>query len=329
MATTPTVIEDGIYFGMPAAIYHAAPHCGSGSIKELYASPPDYWFNSHMNPLREVEEESHALKFGSALHDRILYGEDYFKKHYQSIKGGTKSGEVGADELKKWIEENGGKPSKLKADNERMVVEQWGVTLVAEKVFEKIMVSAQMILKNPNLAAAFTGGFPEVSIFWSSNGVPCKCRLDYMKLGVTVDLKSFRSKDRISSLDRWVLQDLFNYRYDIQMAHYTEGRLAARALFDAGKVFVMDGAARPDDTWLRKALGTKPHWSFVFYKADGMPIAKAFQIPFESPAHETGKAALRLALDNYRDNYDKFGTDPWVVLDEPFNIDNEDIPKWM
>lgn len=324
-----TDIEDGIYFGMPAATYHAAPHAGSGSIKELYSSPPDYWFNSHMNPLKEAEEESFAFQFGSALHDRILYGEDYFRKHYESLPGGTKSGEVGADELKRWLENNGAKPAKLKADNERMVREQFGVTLIAEKAFEKIMVSAQMIVKNPHLAAAFTGGFPEVSIFWHSDGVPCKCRLDYFKKAATVDLKSFRSKDRISMLDRWILQDLFNYRYDIQMAHYTEGRLAARALFEAGKVFVADGAARPDDAWLKAALGNKPHWSFVFYKADGMPIAKSYQIPFESPAHESGKAALRLALDNYRDNYDKFGTDAWVNMDEPFSIENEDMPKWL
>lgn len=329
MTTTPDKIEDGIYFGMPAATYHAAPHAGSSSIKQLYSSPPDYWFDSAMNPLREPEEESFALQFGSALHDRILYGEEFFKKNYQPIKGGTKSGEVSADELKKWLEENGAKASRLKSDNERMVKEQFGVTLVAEKQFEKIMVSAQMITKNPNLASAFIGGFPEVSIFWHEEGVPCKCRLDYMKLGATVDLKSFRSKERIRTLDETILQDLFNYRYDIQMAHYTAGREQARKLFEAGKVFTVDGAARPDDTWLKKALASVPHWVFVFYKADGAPISKSYQIPYGSPAHDSGKFARGLAITHYRDNYDKFGTDLWVNMDEPFEITNEDMPKWL
>lgn len=103
MTTSPEKIEDGIYFGMPAATYHAAPHAGSSSIKQLYSSPPDYWFDSAMNPLREPEEESFALQFGSALHDRILYGEEFFRKNYQPIPGGTSSGEVSADSLKKWL----------------------------------------------------------------------------------------------------------------------------------------------------------------------------------------------------------------------------------
>jgi len=329
MTASPEKIEDGIYFGMPAATYHAAPHAGSSSIKQLYSSPPDYWFDSAMNPLREPEEESFALQFGAALHDRILYGEEYFKKHYQPIPGGTKSGEVSADELKTWLAEQGCKPAKSKADNERMVKEQFGVTLVAEKQFEKIMVSAQMITKNPNLASAFIGGFPEVSIFWHEDGVPCKCRLDYMKMAATVDLKSFRSKERIRTLDETILQDLFNYRYDMQMAHYTAGREAARALFDGGKVFVVDGAARPDDAWLKKALASVPHWVFVFYKADGAPISKSYQIPYGSPAHETGKFARGLAITHYRDNFEKFGTDPWVNMDEPFQIAEEDVPKWL
>ena len=329
MFPQPENWSEGIYFGLPASLYHSLPWCGSGDIKTLSCSPPDYWFSSAMNPLREIEEETFALKFGSALHDRILYGEEYFKKHYTQLAGGNKDGTIGAEDLKKWLEANGAKPSKLKADNERMVAEQFGTTLVAEKAYERILISAQMIVKNPNLAAAFTGGWPEVSIFWMDNGVPCKCRIDYFKMAANVDLKSFRSKDRITSLDKWVLQDLFTYRYDIQMAHYTAGREAARDLFAAGKVFVAPGSARPDDAWLRKALANVPHWVFVFYKADGMPTSKSYQIRHGSPAHLSGKYSLKLALDNYRDARAKFGTDPWVNMDEPFDIAEEDMPKWL
>lgn len=329
MFPSPDKWEPGIYFGLPEKLYHSLPWVGSTGIKTLYSSPPDFWFESAMNPLREVEEESFALKFGTALHDRILYGEEVFKAKYTSLAGGTSTGEVSADALKKWLEEQGGKPGKLKADNERMVVEQFGTTLVAEKAYQKILVSAQMILKNPNLAAAFTGGWPEVSIFWREGDVPCKCRIDYLKMAANVDLKSFRSKDRIRTLDETILQDLFNYRYDVQMAHYTEGREAARELLRAGKVFVADGGVRPDDAWLEKALANKPHWVFVFYKADGAPISKSFQIPYGSPAHDCGKAAREVAVRNYENNFARFGTDPWVNMDEPFTIAEEDVPKWL
>jgi hypothetical protein len=329
MFPSPDKWEPGIYFGLPANDYHKLPWIGSSSMKTLYSSPPDYWFESAMNPLRDVEDESFALKFGTALHDRILYGEEYFRQHYTPIEGGNKDGSIEAERLKKWIADQGGNPSKLKADNERMVAEQFNTTLVAQKVFDKIIISAQMITKNPNLAQAFINGVPEVSIFWDEGGVPCKCRLDYLKMGGIADLKSFRSKERISTLDKWVLQDLFNYRYDIQQAHYFNGHVAAGALLQQGKVFTAPGALRPDNDWLARAFKSPPNWTFVFYKADGMPIAKSYQIAPGSPAHESGKAAVRLGLDNYRDNMAKFGTDAWVNMDEPFQIDETDMPKWL
>ena len=321
-------ITPGIYFGMPEADYHAAPYIGSSNMKQLYASPPDYWFDSAMNPLREIEEPSFAQKFGTAIHYRILHGETEFKRLYRYVDG-EKGESVSAEGLKEWIAGEGGIPAKLKADNERKVVEEFGVSLLTERTYERIMISAAMITKNPHLAQAFTGGFPEVSVFWDQDGVPCKARFDYLKLRATVDLKSFRSKDRIKTLDETILQDLFNYRYDIQVAHYQNGRRAARDLAAAGKVTILPGATGPDGEWLKKALEGEAGWVFVFYKADGMPLSKSYQIPHGSPAHLSGRYAVEVALRNYADNLAKFGTDAWVNVDEPFQITEEDMPKWL
>jgi hypothetical protein len=328
-AIAPDQVTDGIYFGLPADVYHATPHVGSSNAKLLYSSPPDYWFESHMNPLREPEKKSFALSFGDALHDRILYGEESFKKSFEPTEGETEAGDVSADGAKKWVAEHGGTPAKTKDENLRIAREEYGVKLLGVKAFNKVMVAASMILKNPHLTQAFSGGWPEVSIFWHENGVPCKARLDYWKRRTIVDLKSFRSKERITSLDRWVLQDLFNYRYDIQRAHYGNGHAAAGALVEEGKVFSIGGAPAPTEAWLKDATKEPADWAFVFYKADGMPIAKSYQMPVGSPGHESGKAAVRLAMDNYRDNLALFGTDAWVVLDEPFTISEEDMPKWL
>lgn len=328
MFPKPEEWTPGIYFGLPEKLYHSLPWCGSGDIKTLYSSPPDYWHSSHMNPLREVEEESFARTFGKAIHDRILYGVETFQKNYRFIAG-EKGDSPSAESLKGWIVEQGGRPAKLKADNERMVAEDFGVRLLSEKTYNQVMVAASMIVKNPNLAQAFTGGYPEVSVFWHENDVPCKARFDYLKSRAIVDLKSFRSKDRIRTMDEWVLQDLFNYRYDIQVAHYINGHKAAKELAAAGKVFVGLDTAAPAPEWLAKTLEKPPGWVFVFYKADGMPISKSYQIPFESPAHQSGAYAVKLAIDNYRDNLERFGTDAWVNMDPPYNLDDEDIPKWL
>lgn len=324
------VTGPGIYFGLDERTYHAAPYLGSTAIKQLYSSPPDYWWGSHMNPVREVEEESHALKFGTALHHRILYGEASFKKHYVPVDGGTKTGEVSADALVKWLKDNGGNPRKLKSENEKAVFEDFGVTLVSQKVYDRLLLSAQMIVKNPNLTEAFTSGWPEVSIFWMDDGVPCKGRLDWLKVNAIVDLKSFSDKNRIDTIDKMILRDMFNLRYDMQAAHYIRGHSFCADLVKAGKVFAQPGTLIPDDVWLKKAFARPPGWVFVFYKSTGAPLSKSFQVrPDDTAAHKSGNWSVKLALDNYRDNMAKFGTDPWVNLDPPFSIDDEDVPKWL
>lgn len=322
-------MEDGIYFGLNEDVYHGLPHLGSGDVKTLYSSPSDYWWESHMNPLRVVETESFARFFGKALHHCILYGVASFDQNYVGLTGET-GDSVSAEALKGWIREQGGSPAKLKDDNFRMVRDVFKTNLLTEETYDAIRVASQMILKNPNLAAAFVGGWPEVSIVWHEGDVPCKARLDYFKKRAIVDLKSFRSKERIQTLDRMVLQDLFSYRYDIQVAHYQNGRTAARQLFKDGRVFAELGAVKPSDEWLSAALEPEHvGWVFCFFKADRMPISKSYQIPWGSPAHNSGIIAVKTALDAYRDNLNRFGTDAWVVTDEPYNVDEEDMPKWL
>jgi len=319
---------DGIYFGLDEEFYHKTPFLGSSNMKELYASPPDYWWGSHMNPLRPADKATAARVYGKAIHDRILYGEESFKRNYAKVEGET-GDEIKAEALKEWIRAQGGMPFKLKADNEVLVAKDYRVKLMTETTYDAIMVSSAMIVKNPHLAPAFVGGFPEVSIFWQEDGIPCKARLDYMKKGSTVDLKSFRGKDRLMTLDRMILQDIFNYRYDIQVDHYQRARTAAKALFEAGKVYCYPDVARPDDAWLAKALAKPVPWVFVFFKADGMPISKSYEIPFDSPAHQSGRVAVAVALRNYQNYMEQFGTEAWVNTDPPYPIDNEDMPKWL
>lgn len=320
---------DGIYFGMHEDFYHKTPYLGSSNMKQLYASPPDYWWNSHMNPMRPEDNPTAAKVYGRAIHDCILYGAESFQKNYCKVEG--ESGDtVSAEGLKSWLRAQGSAPYKLKADNEALIKQDFKVTLLPEDTFNAIMVASAMIVKNPHLASAFTGGFPEVSIFWHEDNIPCKARLDWLKRVATVDLKSFRSKDRIRTIDEWILQDLFNYRYDIQVDHYQRGRFAAKALLEVGKVYVAPGAVRPDYAWLAKALAKPVPWVFVFFKADGMPISKSYEIPFGSPAHESGRVAVTVAMRNYQNFMDRFGTnEAWVNEDAPYTIDNEDLPKWL
>jgi len=336
----PEAWSEGIYFGLDEDLYHALPWCGSTDIKQLAFFPQDYWAGSAMNPLRDPpKEETPAMRFGTAIHYGVLYGEEVFRKRYGYMAGDTGKDGVSAEGLKDWITQQGGKPAKLKADNERMVWKQFDTILLTEDQFNKVLMAHRTIKSNPYLVEAFTKGFPEVSIFWRQEGVPCKARIDYLKLKASVDLKSISSRGRLLTFDEMALADIFGrgYRYDAQAAHYQDGRLAAAELHKAGKVFMAYDEhtpeqlrVRPSDDWLAQALGNpEPWWAFVFFKTDGMTVANSYQSRFNGPMMASGGVVKRRALTNYQAMMERFGTEAWVVTDEPFNVDEEDVPKWL
>lgn len=335
----PDKWEPGIYFGLDEELYHSLPWCGSTDIKKLACIPQDYWAGSPMNPLRDGEEEEEttaAKTFGTAIHTAILHGDELYKRRYGTVLGDPGKEAVSAEGVKDWIKAQGAAPRKLKEENIQMIMEEWGYTLLTEKQNERILKAAQTMRSNPYLVQAFTGGFPEVSVFWVQDGVPCKARFDYLKLGATVDLKSFRARKRMMDIDRMVLNDIFQMGYFVQAAHYQDGRYFAKELFLEGRVFAADPdpddpttLAVPSVEWLGKCLGNpEPGWVFVFYKADGAPIAKSYQSTFNGSLIQAGQAWKRRALTNYQSMTERFGTDTWVNTDEPYNIDNEDVPKW-
>src|SRR3546814_14526079 len=62
-----------------------------------------------------------------------------------------------------------------------------------DTLFPYTTLFRSMIEKHPDLSKAFSGGHPEVSIFWQDEqtGISCKARLDYLKARAIVDLKTF------------------------------------------------------------------------------------------------------------------------------------------
>jgi hypothetical protein len=82
---TPAPLEPhapGIVFGMPAADYHRDPSLGSTGLKRLLRSPSDYWWGSHLNPDRPLDNDAPAKQKGRALHKLVLEGEEAFAKAF-------------------------------------------------------------------------------------------------------------------------------------------------------------------------------------------------------------------------------------------------------
>lgn len=335
---SPEKWEPGIYFGLPEDIYHSLPWLGSGDVKTLASIPQDYWDGSAMNPLRTAEEldekDTAAKLFGRAIHTCILNGEPEYLRRYGFIENDTTKSGPSAAGLKQWIEAQGAEPRKLKEDNLKYIKDTWGVEMLTERQDKQIRMASRSILSNPYLAQAFDRGFSEVSIFWTDpeTGAPCKARLDYLKINTTVDLKSIRKQGtRLLAFHQMCLKAIFqDYRYDVQAAHYNDGRRAARSLLEAGKVFWPDtpGFQRPAEEWLARCFNTDAGWAFVFYKASGAPIARSVQCGPGGYMLTSGISMMKLGRQNYMDFMERYGTNVWVDAGEPIDADTQDAEKY-
>src|SRR5262249_30177801 len=138
-------------------------------------------------------------------------------------------------------------------------------------VIRRIEIAAAMIEHHPQLGRAFTGGMPEVSVFWTDDrtGVPCKARFDYLKPRAIVDLKSYENVIGLP-VRKAIARCVANYRYHIQAAFYLEGAKAARELVTAGRIFGV-----VDTGFVKALVDTRERtFLFVFQQKGPAPLAR-------------------------------------------------------
>jgi hypothetical protein len=202
-----------------------------------------------------------------------------------------------------------------------------GRIVLAPDVYDSVSISSKMITKNPSCAKAFTNGYPEVSVFWTDeHGVRLKARMDYLRLRAVVDLKSFRSWRNVPKTQA-IRDAIRNYNYDIQAAHYCDARQKIAGLIEAGSV-----KGEVHSAWLDRfvELADQPfRYVWIFYQAEGAPIALRRDYLPEAPYHERAQFEIRTALEAYRRNMNVFGTDIWVDVSEPEVMADEDMPTRM
>lgn len=357
-------MPEGIYFGLNEDDYHADPSLGSHSVIQLFRQPSEYWWRSYMNPFNEEQEdekEKDALKIGRAFHSLVLDGEARFHERFacepviEDFPGCLKT----VEDIKNVMREVGGMKmsggkdeliARLKefyGDSNRYVfwddiiaeAKASGKTLFKPDKWAQIQLSAKMITANPHLKESFTGGFPEVSIFWREDGVPCKARIDYLKLMATIDLKTIANQAQ-HEFRKAIRMAIASYRYDIQWCHYQTGRERARKFVEEGKVFGPE-AAMPPQKWLKAFAKTRPNnettdaakgytWVWVYaQKLPSAPITKGIEFSFLDQGWEIARRSRDAALDAYREYMAKFGTNMWI-LDEPIELlTSDELPSWM
>lgn len=296
-------VSPGIYFGLDEDIYHADPALGSTDMKTLAVSPPDYWFDSAHNPMREEDDDTPARLFGRAVHKFVLEGRGAFENSYAptDFSGATRDGKA-----------------------ERAAIAEAGKLPIKRDDWNRIMLAGTIVRGNPSISSAFAGGSPEVSIFWERDGIRRKARIDYLKARAIVDLKS-----NANTMQRGFIEScrraIGEWRYDIQAVHYGE----ARALIPE---FVASGAVHGDHDaeWLRKVADAN-EWAFVwvFYQSHGAPLTWGTTLSPGNGILDIARTTLAKAEDNYREFVDRFGLDtPWLLSEPLEELDINDMPPW-
>jgi PDDEXK-like uncharacterized protein DUF3799/SAP domain-containing protein len=341
--------EAGIYFNLPAAEYHADPSLGSSDLKRLLQAPAVYWWHSHMNPERSPSPDSPAKQRGRALHKLVLEGEDAFAAAFaiEPQPDAHPGCLVTLDDLKAKCRELGEAVSGTKAElakrikakdakaiifdeilsTFRVMAERDGVEILKPDAMREVRQAAASITLNPHLAHAFQGGVPEVSVFWvDEHGIPCKCRLDWLKPRTIVDIKKCANA-RERPFDLAVLLAIAEYRYDISARHYLDGFQHLYGFAAEGRVF---GDCPLKSGWhARIAAPDAMRWTWVFHQTEGAPVTKGLELPPGSSALHRAAREIVQAKQAYLSCLEKFGTTQWVS-DAPIEtISDTDLPLWM
>lgn len=344
----PLIHKPGIYFGLPEEEYHEALALSASGVKWLRVSPLDWWSRSPLNPELEDEEESEAFEIGRAYHKRIIEGPDAFYENYapsldpRDFSSALRTNE----ELVTAISAAGG-PIKIpkgtrKADLIQMLRRYdrgamiWdeistehkrhyaGKKLLPAKLMKRIEIAAAMIERHPQLCKAFTGGYPEVSIFWidQETGVPCKSRLDFLKPKAIVDLKTF--DPRGIQIDRAIARAFATYKYNIQSAVYLIGAEQARQFARDGIVY---GAV---DAEFVAALAAQTEFTFLFvWQAKGLvPVAKG-KVLARGNVLDIGRMEFHESAVKFARCWEVFGTEPWIETYDIETWDDTDFPVYL
>lgn len=355
--TQGVIVQDGgllplgVHFGLPEKIYHADPGLGSTNLKDLHKHPLEYWFKSAMNPNRPADNDTPDKQKGRAFHKYMLEGPDAYKKSYlraPQIEDYTPRPLRTSEDVVEYCKANGLPHTfKTKAEGIKRVKDHsketliWdehlaliaemaqrnGMEILKADVYDEIVRAAAIITQNPNLANAFKGGAPEVSVIWIDEyGIRCKCRLDLLKPRTIVDLKKITNVRGVP-MDIALMLYIGTYRLDMQVQHYFEGYAALYQAAQEGRVY---GTCPLPEGWQQRiAEPEEMTFTLVFHQMDGAPISVGRTIARDS------SILLRAARDNaeakrrYLENKERFGSEQWICEEPLYELQDTDIPGYL
>ena len=374
----------GIYFGMPEEEYHSIHACSASGIKRLSISSMDYWATSLLNLENEKEEAKErsdgkisGKELGKAYHCLICEGDVEFAKRYAiALDRDQVALEAEADgkrlcftiaDIRQAIDEAGAKPKGTAKDAlidhlleldpdarvwDRMVAAHndahKGKLMLDMELYRRMAIARAMIPGDPQLKTAFTGGHAEVSIFWydEKTGVPCKARLDYLKMNNLVDLKSFNNKMG-KPIQRAIDMVIGNDKHFIPVVFYLEAIEAAKKMVresgghahiveskpvvvegeDGEAKFVHASFAPSKDLreWCWKwAHQPEPEVLFIFQQTGAAPVTRGRIMPHNG-THLITQGVVQALKRKWRKCAEAYGVDPWLDFEPVVATADEDM----
>ena len=216
------------------ATYHASAEVSSTHLKTILASPRDY-YETYIAKTRE-REGSKAMLLGSALHARVLEPQNYSK-------------------LFAVEPECDGRSTAGKAIKAQFALTAIGKTIVPAAINQQARDMAKNVLAEPLVRDLLAGAAIEQAIVWDDGDIACKMKGDIfqprpdLESDLLLDLKTADDPTPECFLSPSAFSPIRKYRYDLQLEHYTQGRIALTGRpCSAGLIVV--GSSEPFDVFV-------------------------------------------------------------------------------
>lgn len=185
------VIGVELVHGLPASQYRARPGLGGTALKDLARSPAHYRERADRPP-----EPGAAMRVGTAAHALVLEPETTGRL-VTATPAVDRRTTAGREAYAAWQAE----------------ISPEAIVLPTEDHTHACRM-AEAVRRHPVAAELLANGAPEVSAFWTEEGVACKARADWLN-GILVDLKTTRDAS-----PRPMASAAAKLGYALQQAHY-------------------------------------------------------------------------------------------------------------
>ncbi len=336
-------MENGIYSNgfLKEEDYHEINRLSASHIKNIVTSSATFFEQSWLNKRRN-NAPTEAMKFGSAMHKAIIEGEDAFNEAYEPKKNKDDYENllVTVADMKEFLDGKG--MEYKKTETKGNLIEQclehddanvWDVLksqdenkIQIDRSGQNKILTAAKCLKETQYAETFTTGLPEVAILFEIGGIKLKAKLDYIKPGKVVDLKTFSAS--FMDARKASFKAIADYKYGIQAVVYLHAMKKARELVNEGKVF---GFTAKEKELLAEIVNSNiESLDFLFVRTTLCPVFVGIEFTEDTNYYTLCKDHFKYALKYFLKNIDRMENSE-VIFEEHAKeyLHDTDLPQYI